>query len=218
MKKIMTVGSALVALLTLSVVPVAGQDERPERPGMRRGAGIEAIMSLRERLELSDDQIAQLDALRAEAVERRSTERAALDEMRSRLLAGQIERSEMMAFMEERRDARGDEADDVRTRVDEILLPDQRTALEQYRAERRAYERGRRSGRREAGMRGRGGAGGRAFQREGRGARGFERGFRRGPRGPGGDEGVGESDPIDPGATFDPTELGVLFDTRDPAA
>ena len=193
MKKTMGAGLVLVTL-AFSAAPLLGQDEDVQRRGMRRGQDIESIMSLRDRLELSEDQIAQLDALRAAQVERRSVDRAGMDEMRSRLRAGQIERSEMMAFMEERRDARGAEVDDLRSRVDAILLPEQRSELDQYRAERRAFERGRRSGWREAGMRGRGGQGERAFQRGPRGVRGSERGFRRAPRRPGGPGG-------DPGST-----------------
>lgn len=211
MKKTMGGSIALTALLALLSVPVAAQDDDQERRGMRRGADIESIMSIRERLELTEDQVRQLDALRAEEVERRGADRAAMAEMRSQLRAGQIERSEMMAFMEQRRDARPEIAEATRSRIDEILQPEQRESLDQYRAERRAYERGRQSGRREAGMRGRGGGGERAFQRGPRSARGFERGprserrfqrgLRRGPGGPGGvdDSGAG-SDFERPGA------------------
>ena len=200
MKKTMGGSLALTALLALLSVPVAAQEDDQERRGIRRGADIESIMSIRERLELTEDQLQQLDALRAEEVERRGANLAAVAEMRSQLRAGQIRRSEMMAFMEDRRDARQDVSEATRSRVDEILLPEQRESLDQYRAERRAFARGRQAGRREAGMRGgRGGDGERALQRGSRGARGFERGprsergFRRGPGGPGGagDAGTG---------------------------
>jgi Spy/CpxP family protein refolding chaperone len=200
MKKIKGAGLlALVALLTIGSMPSAAQDAERERRGPRRGEDIESIMSIRERLELTEDQLAQLDALRAEEVQRRSANRAEMEEMRSRLRAGQIERSEMMAFMEQRRDAGREASEDTRSRVDQVLGAEQRTQLDQIRAERRAFERGRRSAQREAGMRGerRGPRMERGF-RSGRGA--SERGLRRGPRGPGGSGG-------DDAAGIDPTAL-----------
>jgi Spy/CpxP family protein refolding chaperone len=192
MKNQMGGGLALVALLALGSTALSAQEDRPERLGSRGGPDVEAIMSLRERLELTDQQIEQLDALRAEQVAQRGVRRAEVDEMRSRLRAGQIRRSEMMAFMEERRDAWRTGADDHRNRVDGILGPEQRESLEQLRTERRAFERGRRAGRREAEA-GVGGPRGfdRAFERGSRGGAGFERGMRRGARrGPGGSGGL----------------------------
>ena len=78
MKKTMGGSIALTALLALLSVPLAAQDDDQERRGMRRGADIESIMAIRERLELTDDQVQQLDALRAEQVERRGADRAAM--------------------------------------------------------------------------------------------------------------------------------------------
>ncbi len=172
---------ALAVLLTLGGLDVEAQDGRRERgPRMRQDAGVESIMSMRERLELTDDQIAQLDVIRAEGVAERSALQADMGEMRSRLRAGEIRQSEMMAFMEDRRDGREGVAEARRERVDGILQPEQRASLEQIRAESRAFRQGQRSGRRQAGMRGRG-AGDlqRAFQR---GPRGGSRAFRGGER------------------------------------
>jgi Spy/CpxP family protein refolding chaperone len=159
----------------------AGSTVAQEAPSDRRGRDlkpldVEAIMSAREGLELTEEQVAALDAVRAEEVARRNTERAEVEEMRSRLRAGMIPRSEMMAFMEDRQATRQESGSDRQQRIDGILTPDQRTGLEQMRAERRAFERGRRAGRSGA--------------RAARGSRGFERGWNRGiRRGPGSDRG-----------------------------
>lgn len=185
---------ALAVLLTLGSLDVEAQDGRRERgPGMRQDAGVESIMSMRERLELTDDQIAQLDVIRAEDVAERNALQADVGEMRSRLRAGEIRRSEMMAFMEDRRDGREGVAEARRARVDGILQPEQRASLEQIRAESRAFRQGQRSGRRQAGMRGRGaGDSDRSFQR---GPRGGDRAFRGGERSrrPGGEGAPGGS-------------------------
>lgn len=118
-----------------------------ERAGgaMRGGPSIELIMRMRERLELTDDQIAALDALRRESVARRSAEAAEMAEMRSRLQAGQIRQSEMMAFTEERRDANRDRAAARREQVESVLDAEQIEALEQLQMRARAFQRGRAS-------------------------------------------------------------------------
>jgi hypothetical protein len=177
---------ALSALVSIGATDIRAQPdvEGPQVLPMRRGPGIEAILQMRERLELTDDQIASLDALRREAVERRSAHRAELAEMRSRLAAGQIQRSAMMAFMEERRA----EAEDVRAqeqaRVEALLTEAQLESLQEIRTRGRAFVRGRaamrRGGRVMRGGRWPGVRGGRDMWR---GPRGFDRGPRRGFRG-----------------------------------
>jgi Spy/CpxP family protein refolding chaperone len=159
-------------LLTALLASGAQAQEPPlDRTGPRwRAPSVESVMSMRERLELSQEQIDALDALRREEVSRRNAERAEVEEMRSRLRAGMIPRSEMMAFMEERRATREDAASNRQEQIDGVLTPEQRSGLDQIRAERRAFERGRRAGRR--------GAWGQAP----RGSRGFDRGWNRSPR------------------------------------
>ncbi len=138
-------------------------------------------MQMRERLELTEEQIADLDLIRREAVERRSAEATELAELRSRLAAGQIERSEMMAWMEERRDASEGVADERRARIDGVLTEDQLASLAEMRGRPGAFARGR------MGIRGGGGfRGPRGFRGArgglGRGGPAF-RGPRRGIRG-----------------------------------
>jgi len=169
---------ALGVVTALAAGDVAAQDNaRPERGPAMRGPGVERIMALRERLELTDDQIATLDGIRADMVERRSATRAESDELRSQVRAGQARRSDVMAFMEERSDAREGEAEAMREQIEAVLEPAQIEELEQVRAEARSFQRGRRSARQ--GVRFRDG-----FERGARATRGM-RGARgaRGPRG-----------------------------------
>lgn len=192
MRMIMRGTLAVAALLSYGSLDVAAQDApRVRGPEMRGGAGVESVMSMRERLELTDEQIARLDGLRAEAVQERNELRSAMEEMRSQLRAGQIRRSEFMAFLEERGDQRAGRLEARREATEGILLPEQREALEQIRAESRAFQRGQRSGRRQAGMRGRvRDDSGRAFRRGPRaGADDFRRELRR-QRGTGVREGL----------------------------
>ncbi len=167
-----TTGLMALALATaLSTGELTAQERgrRADGPAMR-GSSIERVMALRDRLELTEAQIATLDGIRAEEVRRRSELRAELEEMRSRVQAGQARRSEMMALMEDRRDAREAEVASLRERLEAVLEPGQLEELEQIRSEARAFERGRRAGR--AGMRGRVGLG--------RGSAGMPGRFRRG--------------------------------------
>ena len=155
--------------------------EQDARPVLRRGVDVETVMSLRERLELTEDQIAALDEIRREAVERRIAEMAEAVEMRSRLRAGQIRRSEMMAFMEERRDADQGVAEQRRERIASVLDEAQLETLRTMRV-RGAYLRGRADVRGPRGPAfGRGG--GRGMPGRGfRGQRGRRDGFGRGLR------------------------------------
>jgi hypothetical protein len=150
---------ALGALAVMGATEVAGQQ-------------VEAIMRARERLELTEAQVESLDALRREAVLDRTAEMAELQEMRSQLEAGQIQRSELMAFMEERRAGRQEAVERQRERVEAILSEDQLETLQQMR------QRQRRVGARPGGRPGMDGPG---FAPRGRaGLRGLQ-GPRRGP-------------------------------------
>ena len=204
MRSITNRALALGVFVLIGAADAAGQEAPPERPGRGpRGPDVESILSMRERLELTEEQVTALDALRAQDVQRRSAERAEVEEMRSRLRAGLIPRSELVAFLEERSGSREQVAEERQERIDGILGPDQRAMLDQVRAERRAFERGRRAGRREMrsgatrGWRGPSGGGDRAF----RGRSGFEPRFERGlrsPRRPGGSP-TGDPGLPDPG-------------------
>lgn len=221
----------LTAVLTLGVGDAAAQDEERRR-GPRGVIDVEGIMSMRERLELDDAQIGQLEVWRGERLAQLSEERARMDDMRSRMRAGQIERSEMMAYMQERRDALlGSRNNDSRARLEGILNERQLQTFDGIVRERRAFARGRASAGRggrpgmrggRPGMRGSGPGmrpggpgmrGGRPGMRDGRpGMRGGRPGMRRGPggergepgwRGPGPGNGVGAEALMDPGDVRD---------------
>ena len=67
-----------MALFTALAAGVADADGQAgeRRRGPRGGIDVENVMSIRDRLELDDQQIGQLEAWRAERVARRSEERA----------------------------------------------------------------------------------------------------------------------------------------------
>jgi hypothetical protein len=138
--------SALMAMGALDVAAQQAGDRERRRPA--RGGGVEAIMQMRDRLELTEGQIAELEEIRRETVARRSAEMADMAEMRSRLRAGEIRRSELMAFMEDRRDANAGVADEHRARVDAVLSEEQLAAVQEMRTRARDGVRGRQGVRR----------------------------------------------------------------------
>jgi hypothetical protein len=138
--------AVVCALVVASLSPVSGQS-------------VERIMRARETLALTAEQISQLDAIRREVVAQRSAERTEMEELRSRLEAGQIRQSELMAAQEARADAAQGRAEAIRTRIDAVLTEEQRASVELM------STRGPRVGGRRPGFApgGRGGAGGGGF-------------------------------------------------------
>lgn len=186
-RTLMVVAGATLAISVMS--EAAAQDTPPERRGVRATPSPEMIMSLRDRLELTDDQLAALEQLRAEGVDHRTQARAQMEEMRSRLRAGEIGRDEMRAFMQEMR-ASGPNAGDRRARIEGILTEDQLESLQETRTRRPGVRRMRDQARRgRAAMRGgRVAMRGRIAARGGRmgtlGERGLDRGGPGAWRGP----------------------------------
>ena len=99
--------SAVVIAVVL-VLPVsaanAQRNQRGAREGMRR-AGVEDLLRMRERLELTDEQSAQLEELRVAALERRKARVVDMMDLQSRRRAGDLEREEWRDLMAERREA-----------------------------------------------------------------------------------------------------------------
>ena len=159
---------ALSAMVVIGATEIAAQN-------------IESIMRAQERLELTEDQLEDLDALRRQAVQERTAEMAEREELRSQLEAGLIQRSELMAFMEERREARQAVAEERRSQLETLLTEDQLESLQQVRRRSRMGVRpGGRSGLDGPGFAPRGRVAGPQGSRRGppRAARGFA------PRGP----------------------------------
>jgi hypothetical protein len=114
-------------------------------------------------LELNDNQISQLEALRSSCVERQQAHMAEAVEMRSRLQAGQITPDDFRAAMEERQETAQTARDETRTRLGEILTEEQmnelnRSVMRNARAGRRGVRGSTRGfrGRDHRGFRGRG--------------------------------------------------------------
>jgi Spy/CpxP family protein refolding chaperone len=199
MKTMMGGAAILAMMLSVGVADLAAQQNQNQRPRadmadrMTRGGGapgVEGILRMRERLELTDEQVNRLDALRSERVEQRTLAAHEMNELRSQLRAGTIERTEAMERMRTAREARAGQAEQDRAAVEALLSDNQRATLEQLQARRRAFEAGRRSALRgqARGMRGggevRGPRRGGSPQWQGRpGVRGGPPGLQRGLRG-----------------------------------
>ena len=150
------------------------------KPGFNRTppSGPEQIMRMRDRLQLTDEQINQLDDVRRENVQRRTTAMAEMAELRSQATAGLINRSDVMSRLK----ARGEEGQAVvkpAELVMSILTDQQRDILRE--AKMRSLRA--RSGK-ARGMSGRGGPAGFRGSKGGRSGRPGMRGGRGGPRGP----------------------------------
>lgn len=142
MRKLVLLG--LAGLLTLPVPALAqrGRNQmraRPDRPGPQ-ATQPEAFLRLRERLQLSEDQVARLRALREETVRIRREEAGARMELGSRLRAGEITREEARKERAARRDAFRQRMGE-RSPASEILTAPQRETLRELQRERIQAER-----------------------------------------------------------------------------
>jgi hypothetical protein len=135
-------------------------------------------MRMRDHLQLTDEQINQLDDIRRENVQRRTTAMAEMAELRSQVTAGQINRSDVMSSLQARREE-GQAMAKPGELVMSILTDQQRDIL----GEAKTRSLRARSGN-ARGMRGRGGRAGFRDPKGGRSGRPGMRGGRGGPRGP----------------------------------
>jgi hypothetical protein len=134
---------------------------------------VEGILRMRDRLELTDGQVAQLEALRSERVAQRTADEAVLSELRSQLRAGTIERAEAADRMRALREDRAGQIGQDREQVEALLNETQQATLREVQMQRRAFEAGRRSAMRDRTGNGRQGSIGRGAPggRQGPGAR-----------------------------------------------
>ena len=133
--------TALAAALTiLAGGGVAAQDRPPTGPTMAPDA--ETVLALRDRLELTDEQVEALHRIRRERLEARSSRREAMDELRSRLRAGEITRQEMRASVAEicAEGPRG--PDGMRAPLLDVLSAEQLSTLQEVGRNRQALRRG----------------------------------------------------------------------------
>lgn len=153
------------------------------KPSFNRAppSGPEQIMRMRDRLQLTDEQINQLDDIRRENVQRRTTAMAEMAELRSQVTAGQINRSDVMSSLQARREE-GQAMAKPGELVMSILTDQQRDILDILGEAKTRSLRARSGNAR--GMRGRGGPAGFRDPKGGRSGRPGMRGGRGGPRGP----------------------------------
>jgi len=155
----------VLSLALAMAAPGSGQDSTTRSLRTPPGPSAETVLRLREKLELTDAQVAQLDALRREALATRQAHMAQMMELRSRQLAGELTPEECSAEMAKRRDQAREQMGARDDRVAGILTETQRTQLTELRRhEWRQQGWMGRGGRRDGvrfgpGMRGRGGSG-----------------------------------------------------------
>lgn len=217
MKRMMGCAAVLAAVVAMAPVRVDAQQARrrmqgPGAEGAVPGPGIEMILRQRERLELSQSQIDQLDKLRADAVKQRSAHQAQMAELRSKVLAGEMKPEELRSTMQAQREGAADVRKQERERIESVLNDAQKQKIQTWLGQARAFRMGRMSAQRGQGrggqgrvMRGGRGPGGRMGPGGGMGrgmmgpgmrggpgmGRGFAPGAMRGPwmrGGPGGDD------------------------------
>ena len=95
--------------------------------------GVESVLRQKAELGLTDQQVAQLEAIRKEEVTRRQNESRDMIDLESRYQAGLIERDTWRDEMERRSDARTTAARTVRDRIEDILTEEQRERLQERR-------------------------------------------------------------------------------------
>jgi hypothetical protein len=168
---------ALLSIALAAVSPVGPlQAQRWEGRGRGADGSVEHALRLRDTLQLTDDQVAQLQSLRQEAVAERQAASSHLIEARSRLRAGEVTREEFQEEVAARREEARSSAEAREERFSGILSEDQGEQLAT--ARRRAFRTGGRGGRpggRGHGYRGWGPAGPERGYGPGRGWRGSER-------------------------------------------
>lgn len=139
-------GAVLLVALAASIAAEPLQAQR-WGPGDRRGGGprdadgsVERALRLRDTLQLTDDQVAQLQALRQEAVADRQAEMGRFIDARSRFGAGELTRDEFRAELDSRREEVRSRSDEREERFSAILTEEQREQLTA--ARRRAFRMG----------------------------------------------------------------------------
>lgn len=159
-----TMGGAVILAVMLAGTGSGLSAQQDRAPGARAEArmdrigraardggapGVEGILRMRNQLELTDDQVARLDALRSERVQERAAISSEMAELRSQLRAGTLDRAEARQRRSSAVEARRASAEQARSEVESLLTDEQRETVQQLQAQRRAFEAGRRSGMRE---------------------------------------------------------------------
>jgi len=169
----MVAAGPLAALLVLAPLALEAQDApRPERGERmeamgRRGAagprmagplarpggapGLEEILRLQDRLDLTEGQRAQLAQLRQEGLEQRRAARGQMDPRRALVQAGQADAAALREARRESMEANAQERRQLVERARSVLTPEQRAVLEEARERARTLRSERAAGPREGG-------------------------------------------------------------------
>jgi Spy/CpxP family protein refolding chaperone len=162
---------ALVAIALAVSAPVAAQQGRGHT---QRGPMPAQLLKLKMTLELSDDQIAQLEELQSALGEQRAAQMEEARALRQQAMSGDATPNELREQMASRREAMREKATAHRQMIEQVLTDEQRGKLAELR------EAGQKGQAGKAGMRGRRGRGPQQGMRGSRGQRGHQRSFRRG--------------------------------------
>jgi hypothetical protein len=144
MRQRITIAAALAAMLATPVVaqPRGGAVFAPGHTFTFRMSPAldmaERALRVREDLELSDDQVARIDALRQEELERLAAGEREMRDRTSRMRAGLLDEDSLGAYLRQHRDAQEDAQDQARGRLEEILTEEQREELREWRGPWRA--------------------------------------------------------------------------------
>lgn len=148
MKRMMSGAVVFTAVLALAPLHMAAQQgpraQRAQAMGAR-GGGVEMILRQRQTLELTENQIKQLDQIRQEAVQRRTAHQAEMAELRSKVMAGDMEPAALQEQVEARRIAAQAIQKGQQERVQAVLTDAQKQKIQQWTAQARAFQRGRMS-------------------------------------------------------------------------
>ncbi|MHB1191691.1 MAG: Spy/CpxP family protein refolding chaperone [Longimicrobiales bacterium] len=137
--------AALVALAPAQVdAQVGPRGQRAMGPALR-GGGVEMILNQKERLELTDDQVKQLDQIRQEAVQRRTEHQAQMAELRSKVRSGQEKPEALREQVEARRQVAAAMQEAQRARVEGILNDAQKEEMQDWAQQGRAFRMGQQS-------------------------------------------------------------------------
>mgnify|MGYP001559108278 CR=1 FL=1 len=148
MKRTMGGAALLAAVMALAPLQVDAQMGPRDQGGMMagpRGAGVEMILRQKERLELTDDQVKQLDQIRRESVQRRTAHQAEMAELASKVRAGQMEASALREQMQARREGAADIREQQRELVEAVLNDAQKEKLQDWGGRALAFQMGRQS-------------------------------------------------------------------------
>jgi hypothetical protein len=148
MKRTMAGAALLAAMVALAPAAVDAQvgprGTRAMGPALR-GGGVELLLSQKERLELTDAQVKQLDQIRQEALKRRTEHQAQMAELRSKVRSGQEDVSVLREQVLARRQVAEAMQQAQQAQVEGVLNDAQKGKLQEWAGQGRAFRMGRQS-------------------------------------------------------------------------